>query len=632
MFSRYALNQFLIIFFTRFSLLHGQSYFSDVTEQSGIDHIFITYQGTFGGGVCIIDYNDDGFQDIFVTGGSAQNILYKNNGNSTFTDVTQSAGLSIESSLVSQGVTSADVNRDGFIDLFVTTVGDELSVEQFSRGPNILYLNNGDGTFTDVSLEYGFSEKKTFSTGASFGDINSDGFPDLYVSNYFDKFDGNLGVLNGAIVSSGQRPSRDLLYINQYGSYFVNKNDLLGEELTGFGFGGIFTDYDNDQDLDLYILNDFGNLATPNQLFKNEYPLLKFTNVSEEMQVDFDINAMGIAAGDYNNDGLLDYNITNIFAGPFIVNRGKQFPFIELSAGLGTEINLINTSTGSTSLPVGWGTVFLDYDNDNDLDLFISNGSLNPPGTPIPNLFLENNGINFDDISEESGLNNSGISRGAVSFDFDNDGDLDLFVVHQKPVNDLGLEILGSSRLYRNDYEVGNWLKVKLKGKQATTRGLGARIEVVVEDLRMIREIDGGSSHESQNSSIAHFGLNDINLIDSVIVKWPGGNVQYQINILSNQMIEIEENFSETRYDGQLELYPSIFDNTITLSYQLPETSDYSLFVTDMNGKIQDVLIDNAKGDRGQFFWDIPKDLNPGMYIFVLQSTYSLLITKGIKK
>ena len=139
---------------------------------------------------------------------------------------------------------------------------------------------------------------------------------------------------------------------------------------------------------------------------------------------------------------------------------------LELSGGLGTEINLINTSSGSTSLPVGWGTIFLDYDNDNDLDLFISNGSLNPPSTPIPNLFFENNGINFNDRSEESGLNNSGISRGAVSFDFDNDGDLDLFVVHQKPVNDLGLEILGSSRLYRND-EVGNWLKVKLKREES---------------------------------------------------------------------------------------------------------------------------------------------------------------------
>ena len=141
-----------------------------------IEHIFITYQGTFGGGACVIDYNDDGYQDLFITGGSAQNVLYKNNGNSTFTDVTQSAGLAIESSLVSQGVTSADVNRDGFVDLFITTVGDELSVEQFSRGPNLLYLNNGDGTFTDVSSQYGFSELKTFSTGAAFGDINSMAF------------------------------------------------------------------------------------------------------------------------------------------------------------------------------------------------------------------------------------------------------------------------------------------------------------------------------------------------------------------------------------------------------------------------------------------------------------------------
>ena len=152
--------------------------------------------------------------------------------------------------------------------------------------------------------------------------------------------------------------------------------------------------------------------------------------------------------------------------------------------------------------PVSWGCNFLDFDHDTDLDLFISNGSLNPPVTPNPNLFLEFDGTTFNEKGKEYGLDDPGIGRGSVTFDYDNDGDLDLFVVIQRPVENAGLAGTVKCKLFRNDASGGNWLKVKLVGKTATTRGLGCRIEAVLGDRRLIREIDGGSSHESQNSTI----------------------------------------------------------------------------------------------------------------------------------
>ena len=231
-----------------------------------------------------------------------------------------------------------------------------------------------------------------------------------------------------------------------------------------------------------------------------------------------------------------------LIAGPFIVNRGKNNPFINLSSNIGTGFNTLPDDTDSPTTVVGWGTIFIDYDNDADLDLFNSNGPINPPIEFIPNVLFENKGRVFE-IKENSGVMDYGIGRGSVSFDYDNDGDLDLFVVNQRPVYDLSSRGgVVKSKLYKNISKNDiNWLKIKLNGISSTTRGLGARVKVVCGNLNLIREVDGGSSHASQNSSILHFGLAKNKIIDSLIITWPGGKMQYVLNQTPNCLLEIQE-------------------------------------------------------------------------------------------
>tara|TARA_B100001250_G_scaffold87002_1_gene71927 strand:+ start:3970 stop:5661 length:1692 start_codon:yes stop_codon:yes gene_type:complete len=548
------MNYFLVILLFLPFLFFGQNVFSDVTSSSGIDNIYNVYEGLFGGGVVAFDYNNDGFEDLYITGGKSQDILYKNNGNATFTDVIKESGLIKDSLIVTTGVSSADVNKDGYIDLLVTTITSQnnQAKQKDKMSSNLLYINNGDGTFTNASLKFGIT-KKNFSTSSSFGDINADGYPDLFIGNYFKDFyfeDNPLGshrlsLLNNYIIQEDYETGHDELYINVDGKYFKEVSDLLIDAGKGYGFGGVFTDFDNDNDLDLFIINDFGETHEPNRLMVNQYPELKFENKSIELKINFGLKSMGVGVGDYNNDTFLDYHVTNIFAGPFIVNRGNGLPFVNLMNNVGTGINKIKSYKDSESVIIGWGSIFMDYDNDTDLDLFNSNGPINPMVNAIPNILFENKGRVFE-VNEKSGVMDYGIARGSVHFDYDNDGDQDIFVVNQRPVNDVVYGRAIGSKLYRNDSSNdNNWLKIKLKGKQSTTRGLGARVRVVCDELNMIREVDGGSSHASQNSSIIHFGLGKNKKIDSLIISWPGGKKQHLTDILPNQIIEIEELYIE---------------------------------------------------------------------------------------
>ena len=184
----------------------------------------------------------------------------------------------------------------------------------------------------------------------------------------------------------------------------------------------------------------------------------------------------------------------------------------------------------------------LDSDHDMDLDLFITNGSLNPDEKPIPNLLLENVNEHFVRSGVEVGLSDPSIGRGSVTFDYDNDGDLDLFVVNQKSISDNSFGYTNlNSRLYRNESQGKNWLKIKLHGKKSESNGLGSRVEVYAGNNTMVREIDGGSSHESKNSSIAHFGLNNYDTADSVVIQWMGGDVQTLYNVKTNQLVDVYE-------------------------------------------------------------------------------------------
>lgn len=509
---------------------YTQTIFTDVTEAAGIDHQYKVYEGLFGGGACVFDLNNDGFEDLFITSGMNEDVLYLNNGDGTFRNIYEGSGLELTRHYVSQGAAGADVNRDGWVDLYVTTITTRDSVKVIPREKNLLFLNNGDGTFTDATAEYGLDELYSFSTGANFGDVNIDGYPDLFVGNYFLNYEGELDTIYDATIVNANKTARDYLLINRRGRSFRNAAPDYSLGYRGFGFGGVFTDYDNDSDQDLIVMNDFGYKNTPNFLFENQYPRRTFDNVSEAMEMDLKINSMGTAVGDFNEDGLLDYFMTNIRYNHLMVNQGPGKPFINLAK----ELNMVYYT-------ISWGANFADFDNDGDVDLFVANGDLNPNCVPMVNHYFENEGGRFTEKGMTAGLNNPGMGRGSVVFDMENDGDLDLLVINQEPILHFPEDIPSVTRLYRNDGARDNWLKVALQGRESESHGIGSRVEVIAGGKKMIREIDGGSSHISQNSTIAHFGLGEADIADSVIVTWLGGKRQVLKNQKANQLLEIVE-------------------------------------------------------------------------------------------
>ena len=508
---------------------YGQAAFTDITESAGIEHQFHVFEGTFGGGATVFDINNDGLEDLFITSGMAADVLYLNNGDGSFKNIYETSGLAVSSNYVTQGAVSADVNKDGFRDLFITTINTTDGKNTIPRAKNLFFINNGDLTFRDATSEYKLDDLNSFSTGASFGDVNADGYPDLYIGNYFLEFEGTLGVLKDATIVSAHQTAKGYLLINKGGKYFENEYEDYGLEHRGFGFGALFTDFDNDADQDLLINHDFGYKAVPNFLYENQFPRSSFNDISKTMEMDLKENAMGSAVGDYNNDGLLDYYVTNIKFNLLMENRGKGMPFIDRAKELGTY-----------NFAISWGANFADFDHDTDLDLHVSNGDLNPNCTPMGNFYFENNNNGFADKSRDSGINDYGIGRGSVVFDFDNDGDLDVLVVNQKPVK--AYPTASTTRLFRNDTAPANWLKVALAGTDSDLNGIGSRVEVVTGGIKMMREIDGGgSSHISQNSTIAHFGLGNAMTADSVIITWVGGKKQLLLNQKANQLIRVTE-------------------------------------------------------------------------------------------
>ena len=504
--------------------------FTDVTEQAGIQHQFAVYEGMFGGGACVFDLNNDGFEDFYVTGGMNDDQLYLNQGNGTFRNVFEGSGLEISKKFVTQGVCSADVNRDGFRDLFVTTLTSRDSLPKIPRARNLFFLNNGNGTFRDATEEFGLAKYYSFTTGASFGDFNADGWPDLYVANYFIGYEGTLASINDATIAGANQTARGNLFRNDQGKGFTDVYKEYGMDHRGFGFGGVFTDYDNDGDQDLVVNHDFGYKAVPSFMYKNKYPWKSFSDVSKISGMDLKINAMGAAVGDYNSDGLLDYLVTNIRFNRFMTRETADGPFVDKAKELGMHFVMIS-----------WGANFADFDHDGDVDLFVANGDLNPNCTPMGDFYFVNENGKFSDQARVFGLSDYGIGRGSVVFDIENDGDPDLLVVNQKAVYDYPTPSV--SKLYRNDSAAhGNWLKVSLSGHFAESNGIGSRVTVVAGGKRMIREIDGGSSsHLSQNSVIAHFGLGSATTVDSVIVTWTGGKKQVLTNQKINTLLRIEE-------------------------------------------------------------------------------------------
>ena len=517
-------------------LLTAQT-FQDISVQSGIDFTF-SEQQHLGGGIAFFDYDGDGDEDIYITGGKNEDKLYRNNSDLTFTDVTIEAGLGITASYYTLGVTTGDVDNDGYREIYVQSWGnDQQSADLQEVDRTLFFKNNGNGTFTEDGISRGI-DVQSLSVGATFLDYNNDGFLDLYVVNYVSEVGFLYDEWEEQIIGFDHECYPNHFYLNDGTGNFTDITATLGLENDGCSLAIIATDFDQDNDIDIYVGNDFGEFEVPNTLYRNNYPNNSFTDVSVGTGTNVGIYAMGIANGDYDLDGDFDYYISNLGRNVLLNNNAGVFTDVATAAGVE------NTNTPNGFLTTGWGTAFLDYDNDMYPDLFVANGRIPAAdfiGTDAedPNkLYQNNHNSTFTDVSTTAGIDDLNKGRGMAYSDFDNDGDLDIGVI----VQNNSVDADAKCKIYQNNTSnSNNFLKIKLVGTSCNRDAFGSSVSVFCDNgTQLIREIDGGgSSHCSQHSSIAHFGLGDNTMVDSVVVNWLGGTPEKFYEVAVNQTLTI---------------------------------------------------------------------------------------------
>jgi hypothetical protein len=523
----------------------NQLHFTDATEKAGITFKHVSSPEkkyiveSMSGGLALIDYDKDGYPDIYFVNsltvdlvqakGKTKSALYHNNGDGTFTDVADKAGVADIG--WGMGAVVGDYNNDGFDDLYVTCLG-----------PNHLLKNNGNGTFTDVTQKAGVGDPR-WSAGAAFVDYDNDGKLDLFVSNYVD-FDlnhlpefgkGRTCQFKGVPVQCGPRGlpgDGDSLYHNNGDGTFtdVSKKAGVSDPNGYYGMGVICSDFDGDGLVDIFVAND----STPNFLYHNNgvgtFKEIGFISGTAVNGSGKEQGSMGVTLGDYDHDGMLDLFVTNFDDeyNTLYHNDGRN-SFSDVSYA---------AKVAAVSLPyVGWGTKFFDYDNDGWVDLFVANGHAYPQRDHYRQLKLvhhNNRDGTFDEVAEQLGsaLMEERVSRGAAFGDIDNDGDVDIVI------NDLD----GSPQLLRNDGgNANNSVLIKTVGVKSNRDGIGARVKVVSGNLAQIDEVRSGESYLSQNDLRLHFGLEKRTKIDLVEVRWPSGIIDRISNLNANKILTIKE-------------------------------------------------------------------------------------------
>ena len=527
--------------------------FDDVASAAGLDFHHVNGASPdkhlaeiMSGGGLFFDYDNDGWIDIFlVDGGSladsaiarrARHRLYRNRGNGTFEDVTARSGIVHHQ--YGMGACAADHNNDGWVDLYVTNVG-----------PNVLYRNNGDGTFTDVTRAAGVGSPR-FGASCAFADVDHDGYADLFVANYVDaRVDNNVfcGDATRRIRSYCHpltfAPLTSVLYHNNGNGTFTDVSREAGiAGHRGNGLGVVFGDYDDDGWPDIFVAND----GTPNFLYHNlgrgifeEVGLVTGVSVASDGKPRA---GMGTDFGDHDGDGRLDLFVTNH-------ELEMHTLFRNLGGGLFEDVTS-RSGIGLATVPfVGFGTVFLDYDNDGRLDLGIANGHvLDNSGHFRPGsreaqrklLFRNEGGGRFTEVGRLSGPGFAleKVGRALAAADIDNDGDLDLLVTNNGATVDL---------LRNEGGTENNALLVRTIGTRSNRDGIGARLRLTAGEVTQVREVKAGSSYLGQSDLRVHFGLGRASRIDRLEIRWPAGGTDVVRNVPANQILTIAEGKGVTR-------------------------------------------------------------------------------------
>jgi hypothetical protein len=511
-------------------------FFQEIASEIGLDFVHSIGEEDLqniiqsdGGGAAFLDYDQDGFLDIYACSGTWKenfikteepdempgNHLYRNKGNGTFEDVTRKAGVG--GPWYSMGVSIADINNDSYPDIYLS-----------NYGPNILLKNNGNGTFSDITKRANVAGGIECSIGATWFDYDNDGFLDFYVGNFLE-FDPDYKYyyapdgFPGPLAYDAQK---DVLYHNNGNDTFEDVTERMGiTDIDGRAMGVGSADYDADGWVDIYVANDH----TLNYLWHNEggkrfvdRGTMSGTAFSQAGEATV---SMSVDYADFNDDGLLDMFVSDDTYCSLYENLGNG---IFADRGVPSNISM------AAAQFVGWSSSFIDYDNDGDVDIFKSNGALKHLYGQEDQIFQNEGNGKFRDVSLELGkyFSEELVGRGACMGDYDNDGDLEIFIMN---LND------HCTFLRNNKGNLNNWVLIKLTGTSSNRDGIGARVKLTAGGKTQTAQRKSTTGYLSQNDPRMHFGLGKSQMIDHIEIVWPSGKTQTFENISVNQILDVKE-------------------------------------------------------------------------------------------
>ncbi|WP_246560439.1 VCBS repeat-containing protein [Zobellia russellii] len=632
--------------------LSGLHFNNTLTENDSLNYFTYSYL-YMGGGVSAGDVNNDGLVDLYFTGNQVSNKLYLNKGNLQFEDITEKAGVTGDNRWYT-GVTMADVNADGFLDIYCSVGG------KFGPKDNELFMNNGDGTFTEKAAEYGLNDKGN-SVQATFFDYDKDGDLDLFVANYPPtKFDSPTFVYSYKMKNVQDHESGHLYQNN--GQTFTNVTEASGLKAYGLSLSATVGDLNNDTWPDLYVSNDFNS---PDFMYINNQDGT-FKEVVKQATSHTAFYGMGADIADFNDDGNLDIfqvdmdaksnrrkkaNMASMNPQLFwdVVDAGFHYQYMhncmQMNSGVFEDgiphFSNVSRITGTSSTDWSWGPLFADFDNDGYKDLFVSNGtrreinnndyfnklksikikndtllelSQKIPSEKIDNFIFKNNGnLEFKRANKDWGIEFKGFSNGVVYADLDNDGDLEIVTNN----------IDDKASVFRNNAsENNNYVQIKLQGNNTNPFGLGARVYVTVNGRTQMQELTLTRGFQSSVAPMLHFGLGDASIVDGLKVVWPNGKVQQLQAVKANQALTLNFESAVTNIEkkgSQTKLFATVtnskfpeyqhtenkyddFEDQVLLPHKMSSFGP-TLAVGDLNNDgLDDYFVGGSSGNLGSIF------------------------------